>query len=48
MLHAESLNKALSDFYNQQLALGREMSITLATGRDTAFTLPPVKDPNPY
>jgi hypothetical protein len=45
VLHAESLNKALTDFYNQQLALGREMSITLATGQDTAFTLPPVKDP---
>jgi hypothetical protein len=45
VLHAESLHKALTDFYNQQLALGREMSITLATGQDTAFILPPVKDP---
>ena len=44
-VHAENLNKALTDFYNQQLVLGREMSITLATGQDTAFTLPSVKDP---
>jgi hypothetical protein len=41
--HAESLDKALTDFYNQQLALGREMSITLASGQDMAFTLPSVK-----
>jgi hypothetical protein len=44
-LHAESLTKALTDYYNQQLALGREMSITLATGQDADFTLPPVKVP---
>jgi len=44
-LHTESLNKALADFYNQQLALGREMSITLASGQDLAFTLPQVKSP---
>jgi hypothetical protein len=44
-INAENLNKALTDFYNQQLALGREMSITLATGQDTAFNLPSVKDP---
>jgi hypothetical protein len=37
---AESLDKALTNFYNQQLALGREMSITLANGQDQAFTLP--------
>ena len=43
--HAESLDKALTDFYNQQLALGREMSITLARGQDMAFTLPSVKTP---
>jgi hypothetical protein len=43
--HAESLDKALTDFYNQQLALGREMSVTLATGQDLAFTLPQVKTP---
>ena len=40
--HVESLDKALADFYNQQLALGREMSITLATGQDLAFALPAV------
>jgi hypothetical protein len=43
--HAESLDKALTDFYNLQLALGREMSITLATGEDLAFILPQVKQP---
>jgi hypothetical protein len=37
---AESLDKALASFYDQQLALGREMSITLASGQDQAFTLP--------
>ena len=40
---ADSLDKALTDFYNQQLALGGEMSITLATGEDLAFTLPQVR-----
>lgn len=40
---AASLEKVLTDFYNQQLALGREMSITLANGQDVAFTLPTVK-----
>src|SRR5271157_808108 len=43
--HAESLDKALSDFANQQLALGREMGITLATGQDLTFTLPSVNSP---
>jgi hypothetical protein len=43
--HAESLDKALTDFYGQQLALGREMSITLANGQDLAFTLPAVNHP---
>jgi hypothetical protein len=42
---AESLGKALTDFYNQQLALGREMSITLANGQDLAFTLPLASHP---
>lgn len=41
--HAESLDKALTDFSNHQLALGREMSITLANAQDVAFTLPQVK-----
>ncbi len=40
---AANLEKALTDFYNQQLALGREMSITLSSGQDLAFTLPRVK-----
>jgi hypothetical protein len=43
--HAESLDRVLTDFSDQQLALGREMSITLASGQDLAFTLPPVKSP---
>jgi len=43
--HAESLDKALTNFSNQQLALGREMSITLANGQDQAFTLPPASHP---
>ena len=40
--HAETLDKALTDYSNQQLALGREMSITLANAQDVAFTLPQV------
>lgn len=43
--HAESLDKALTDFSNQQLTLGREMSITLANGQDQNFTLTPVNHP---
>jgi len=43
IVHAESLDKALTDFSNQQLALGREMSITLASAQDVVFTLPQVK-----
>jgi len=42
---AETLDKALTDFYNQQLALGREMSIPLARGQDLTFNLPSVKSP---
>jgi hypothetical protein len=42
-VHAETLDKALTDFSHQQLALGREMSITLANAQDVAFTLPQVK-----
>ncbi|HEY6370610.1 MAG TPA: hypothetical protein VIX37_08520 [Candidatus Sulfotelmatobacter sp.] len=42
---AETLDKALVDFYDLQLALGREMSITLASGRDLAFNLPATKTP---
>jgi hypothetical protein len=43
--HAEGLDKALTDFYNQELSLGREMSIVLANGQDLAFTLPQIKNP---
>jgi hypothetical protein len=43
LAHAESLEKAFSELHNQQLALGREMSIMLASGQDLAFTLPPVR-----
>lgn len=39
---AEGLDKALTDFYRLQLALGREMSITLSSGQDVSFTLPKV------
>jgi len=42
--HAETLDKALTDFSRQQLALGREMSITLANAQDVAFTLPKVNN----
>lgn len=42
---AENLGKALTDFSSQQLALGREMSITLANGQDLAFALPQVNHP---
>ncbi|HEX4784789.1 MAG TPA: hypothetical protein VH350_10625 [Candidatus Sulfotelmatobacter sp.] len=42
---AENLSKSLTEFSNQQLALGREMSITLANGQDVAFTLPAVNHP---
>ena len=42
---AGRLDKALNDFYQQELALGREMSIVLASGQDVAFTLPQVKRP---
>jgi hypothetical protein len=45
LARAETLDKALTDFYNQQLALGREMSITLASGQDLAFVLPKVTSP---
>jgi hypothetical protein len=41
----DSLGKALEEFSNQQLALGREMGITLASGQDLSFTLTPVKSP---
>jgi hypothetical protein len=43
--HAESLDKALTELSNSLLAVGREMSITLASGKDLTFTLPQVKTP---
>jgi hypothetical protein len=39
----ESLDKALADFSNLQLELGREMGIILATGNAASFTFAPVK-----
>jgi len=39
-----SLETALAAFSNEQLALGREMGITLASAQDVTFNLPPVKD----
>ena len=42
--HAESLDKALANFSNEQLALGREMGITLASGQDLTFNLPKVRN----
>lgn len=41
---ADSLNKAITEFSNVQLGLGREMGITLASGQDLAFTVPAVKN----
>ena len=43
--HAVALDKALADFYGLHLALGRELSITLVSGQDLAFTLPTVRTP---
>jgi hypothetical protein len=42
---AQSLEKVLADFSNQQLAVGREMSIILASGQDLTFSLPQVNRP---
>ena len=39
---ADTLGKVLTDFHDQQLALGREMGIILATGQDLNFRLPAV------
>lgn len=41
---AASLDTALASFSSEQLALGREMGITLASAQDVTFNLPPVKD----
>jgi hypothetical protein len=40
---AESLDKALTDFSNEQLALGREMGIIMASVSDLTFAFIPVK-----
>jgi hypothetical protein len=40
---ANGFDQALTAFSNQQLALGREMGITLASGQDLTFNLPAVK-----
>jgi hypothetical protein len=42
---ADGVNKAITDFSNVQLALGREMGITLASGQDLTFALAAVKSP---
>jgi hypothetical protein len=42
---ALNLDKALEEFSSQQLALGREMGITLASGQDLTFSLPPTIHP---
>jgi hypothetical protein len=42
---AQSLGKALDEFSDVQLALGREMGIVLANGQDTTFNLTPVRSP---
>jgi hypothetical protein len=42
-LRAESLDKALTEFSNEQLAIGREMDIILASGDDLTFAFMPVK-----
>lgn len=39
----ESLDKALTDFSNEQLALGREMGIVMASASDLTFAFIPVK-----
>jgi hypothetical protein len=41
---ADSVDKALADFSNEQLALGREMGIILASADDVAFIFMPVKN----
>jgi hypothetical protein len=43
--NAATLDTALASFSNAQLALGREMGITLASAQDVSFNLPPVKNP---
>lgn len=42
--HADALDKALNTFLDQELALGREMGIMLASGDDVTFNLHPVRN----
>ncbi len=42
--HATAAAKALTDFANVQLALGREMGIALASGEDMSFNFPQVRN----
>jgi hypothetical protein len=42
---ATSLEKAFTEFSDEQLALGHEMGIVLASGQDLTFTLPTLKTP---
>jgi hypothetical protein len=41
--HTQSLTRVLNDFSSEQLALGKEMGILLASGDDQTFRLPAVK-----
>ena len=41
----QTVSKALGDFSDQQLGLGREMGVLLAQGSDVTFNLPEVKNP---
>lgn len=41
----ENLDKALTEFSDEQVSLGKEMSITLASAQDLSFTLPAVENP---
>jgi hypothetical protein len=41
---ASSLGKALTEFSNVELSLGREMGITLASGQDLSFNIPQVRN----
>ena len=42
---AAAVDKALADFSDQQLALGREMGITLASAEDVTFNVPILRTP---
>jgi hypothetical protein len=44
-IQLENLDKALAEFTGEQISLGKEMSITPATGQDLSFTLPAVENP---